>query len=192
MDLILWLQSGERDRLVPQIMQIWVRRAWHLQHARASRPRVFAQRRVFLELLMPTTQQTTIAARTKCVSLDSLARLATYALPTLNFRWIPHSCTQTLFPCFGICDYFSFISLESAGGHTATKAMLQYCSEPFSVGYRSPGSMLTTRRQTHDEPCVQPASHDDPAHNPRLPTFFALDFCRPCITTSFLRAAHSL
>lgn len=89
----------------------------------------------------------------------------------MNFRWIPHSCTQTLFPCFGICDYFSFISLESAGGHTATKAMLQYCSEPFSVGYRSPGSMLTTRRQTHDEPCVQPASHDDPAHNPRLPTF---------------------
>jgi len=80
MDLILWLQSGERDRLVPQIMQIWVRRAWHLQHARASRPRVVALRRVFLELLMPT-QQTTIAARTKCVNLDSLARVATYALP---------------------------------------------------------------------------------------------------------------
>ena len=126
MDLILWLQSGERDRLVPQIMQIWVRRAWHLQHARASRPRVFALRRVFLGLLMPTTQQTTIAARTKCVNLDSLARLATYALPTLNFRWIPHSCTHK--PYFHVSGYATILASFPSNLRVDTRQQKQCCN----------------------------------------------------------------
>jgi hypothetical protein len=122
---------------------------------------------VFLQLARKQLQDNDSGDDETSCCLKTLARKATYALPR-SIPLHPPLFADTNLICLHVSGYAAYpLHFTRCAGEEATqeKSNVLIRIEPFSVGYQAPGSMVTKRRQTHDEPCAQ----DEPAPNTSLP-----------------------